>query len=417
MMADRHDAHNQPVEPSGEVDAKLRAARYWITVQRPYYSQALFACRLLSTTAVETMTIDTQWRIYVNPDYILGLKVEETAALLIHNLNHVLRAHSERSHVFGVEVRLGNVWQTACDMEINDDLNADGLMLPEDVAYPYMFGLSNGLTAEAYHKDLIDGGFVEEITLRFADTEERSLSSSGSGASGFNEEHELAEAEVSASEAQLLRHSTAESIRDHTRSKGREDVPAGLQRWASAQLEPKVDWRKALASSVRRALHQTAGSADFSWRRLPRRQSKDAKVLRPGMYQPVPSIAVVIDTSASMNDDDLAQAVAEVESILARVVPGYAIEVLSVDAEVSARKKVQAARSINLSGGGGTDMRVGIAEAARSRPTAIVVLTDGYTPWPKKKPPGVNHLIAALVGDDPLTRRIPKWIHTIRVES
>jgi Putative metallopeptidase domain len=39
-------------------------------------------------------------------------------------------------------------------------------------------------------------------------------------------------------------------------------VPAGLTRWASELLEPKVDWRRALAAEVREAVADVTGAVD-----------------------------------------------------------------------------------------------------------------------------------------------------------
>ena len=406
--------HDPPSEPTGEIDLKLRAARLWILVNRPYYSRALFACRLLVTTAVETMTIDRKWHIYANPDHLEALDTSEIAGLIVHNLNHGLRDHAQRATALSVEARMGNVWQVACDCEIDDDLAADGLTLPENLAFPYMYDMDNGHTAERYYQGLFEGGFVESVELERAG--EFSLHSCGSGATGIVEGYELSGDDLSDAEREMLRHNTARAIRDHAAARGRGSVPAGLQRWADAQLEPKVDWRKALASTIRRAIHQRAGSADYSWRRLPRRQNPGSPLQLPGMIQPVPSVAVVIDTSGSMSDDDLAQGAAEIEAILTRVVPGHAIRVLSVDADVAVDTRVFAKRQVQLAGGGGTDMRVGIDEAARSQPAAIVVITDGYTPWPDTRPRGVPTVIAALVGAGPPTSDIPNWINTIEVD-
>ena len=408
----------QPAEPTGDADFKLRAARYWITVQRPYYARALFACRLLTTGEVETMSIDMQWRIYANPDYLETLSVPETAGLIIHNLNHRLRQHAERSRALSVEARLGNVWHAACDCEIDDDLASDGLTLPEDLLFPYMFDMPNGRTAEQYRQGLIDGGHVREATLMITETglAETSLPSGGSGVTGAAESYELSSEDLSDIEQQLLRHATAEAIRRHAAAEGRGSVPAGLQRWADEQLEPKVDWRKTLASAIRRALHQRAGAANYSWRRPPRRHDPNDSIQRPGAVQPYPSLAVVVDTSGSMSDTELSQARAEIRSILTRIVPGYAIRVLCVDADVASDTRVTAARKIRLAGGGGTDMRVGIETAAATRPAAIIVITDGYTPWPETRTRGVQLVIAALVGDNPPIRDVPGWMRAIHVD-
>ncbi|WKV75938.1 hypothetical protein AW27_033110 [Streptomyces sp. PCS3-D2] len=58
-------------------------------------------------------------------------------------------------------------------------------------------------------------------------------------------------------------------------------------------------------------------------------------------------------------------------------------------------------------------MRVGIgaALALPDRPNVVVVLSDGYTPWPDEMPS--CRLIASLVGEDPPTP--PPWVETVRV--
>lgn len=390
---------NAATEPTGEVDIALRAARYWISVHRPYYARALFACPMLVTASVDTMSIDQQWRLYANPDYVLSLDVGRLAGLMIHNLNHGLRDHAQRAKVLSFEARLGDVWTVSCDCEIDDDLAEDGLALPDEMAFPYMWEMDNGHTAERYYRQLHDNGHVEQILLDAASTE-RVPGMCGSAASGIAQPYEIdddAPDGLNDIERELLRRSTAESIREHAASKSVGAVPEGLLRWAEAQLEPKVDWRKALSSALRRSLHHNAGAADYSWRRLPRRQRPGSPVQFPGMIQPVPSITVVMDTSGSMSAAEIAQGETEIMSILTRVVPGHAVRVLSVDAAVAADTSVTSKRQLEFAGGGGTDMRVGITEAAKTRPSAIIVISDGYTPWPDKRPNGASTVIAAIL--------------------
>src|SRR5437764_1272375 len=56
---------------------------------------------------------------------------------------------------------------------------------------------------------------------------------------------------------------------------------------------------------------------------------------------------------------------------------------------------------VQLTGGGGTDMRVGITAATRARPAphVIVVLTDGDTPWPDE--PTRARLVCAVISPPP----------------
>jgi hypothetical protein len=60
-------------------------------------------------------------------------------------------------------------------------------------------------------------------------------------------------------------------------------------------------------------------------------------------------------------------------------------------------------------------MRVGIAAAAelQPRPGAIVVLTDGDTPWPDQ--PCRVPVIACVVG--PSTQSVPPWIRVVRIPT
>ena len=392
---------------SDTADRRLRAARLWITLNRPYYSRALFSSELIPSTDVDTMAIDDRWRIYVNSEFVDGLTVEQTATVLIHELHHGLRTHSRRAEAVGVRVGQSEVWNAAGDCEINDDLVEDGLDLPDGLL-PERFGLEEGSTAEHYFQELMKQATVVNLTVHC-----------GSGCTGHPGIYEEDPEDGSGGaggldpmEQDIIRRMVATAVREHARAHGIGSVPDGLERWADLTLDPKVDWRRALESTVRRGVHLRAGAADYTWQRPSRRDDDGELVIRPGMSRPVPDIAVVVDTSASMDDEDLARALAEIRGILTRVVPGDGIRVYSVDADVASEGQVFNARQINLAGGGGTDMSVGIEAAAVTKPAAIIVITDGFTPWPETRPPGAGLTIAALT-DSYAVDEVPSWIKAI----
>jgi predicted metal-dependent peptidase len=103
-----------------------------------------------------------------------------------------------------------------------------------------------------------------------------------------------------------------------------------------------------------------------------------------------------------MHDGLLARALAEVEGIFTRSgLRSAGLRVLAVDTDVHVVRRVTRARDVELAGGGGTDMGRGIdaAVALRPRPSVVIVLTDGLTPWPTGQPRGVRVVIGLLVDD------------------
>ena len=108
----------------------------------------------------------------------------------------------------------------------------------------------------------------------------------------------------------------------------------------------------------------------------------------------------MFDTSASMDQRLLNQAASEVAGILrsARI---RTLTLVSCDAEASLPVSLTPTSTISLLGGGGTDLTVGI-EALSSLsdpPTVIIVLTDGWTPWPAAAPKG-SRLICGVFDRD-----------------
>jgi predicted metal-dependent peptidase len=383
---------------------KLLAARYRAASDRPYLASALYALTVVPSPEVPTMGVDRHWRCYVSPAFVDATPVPELAGVWVHEAAHLLRDHHGRAERLPAAAQRD--WHrvnVAQDCEINDDLLADGLRLPDGRMEPRLFGLPEGQLFEVY---------VDRLPpqVRAPDC--------GSGAHGRPAPWELPDsagpARLGEVEAQALRRQTAEAMRAHQRGRG--TLPAGWQRWAEEILEPTVDWRRALSGAVREAAAWAGGAVDYTYRRPSRRTPALRGVVLPSLRRPLPRVAVVIDTSGSMGEAELAAALAEVTGVLREVgIRGNRVTVLACDADVQAVSRVAATEQITLGGGGGTDMRVGIeaALAAPERPSIVVVLTDGFTPWPDTDPP--CRVIAALIGSAP--PQPPSWVETVRVPA
>jgi hypothetical protein len=236
----------------------------------------------------------------------------------------------------------------------------------------------------------------------------------GSAADGLGRDYELPLAAdvpaVGTCQAAEIRRRVAIEFREHVTSRGTQPVEA--VRWAAAILDPVVPWPQVLSAAVRRAAGWANGHTEYTYTRPSRRQPAVRNVVLPATRRPVPEVAIVIDTSASVDDGMLGQALGEVDGAIAGLgVPGEQVTVLACDAAVSTVARVRRAADARLGGGGGTDMRAGIEAAtrARPRPDVLVVLTDGYTPWPPTPPAGMALVVALLHRADMAPPPAPAW--------
>ncbi|TMR92683.1 DUF2201 family putative metallopeptidase [Nonomuraea basaltis] len=357
---------------------RFAAARLWAAGRAPYLASALFALTpLVHDTAPPRLPADEHWNVHLNPDAVRDTPVPELGWWLIHQVGHLLRSHHARAEPYREpESRLR--WDRAADAEINDDLDGG----PAGAISPETLGLPDGLLAERYAEllDLID---VPPHLV-------------GCGRAPFT-----GPSAMTALERELLARAVAAEI------EARGGATGGWRRWAEAELRPEVDWRARLAALVRRGLAQAAGRVDYSYRRPSRRAGAVPSIVLPALVRPVPRIAVVIDTSGSVTRTGLTQALGELDGVL-RAAGHRWIEAICCDTEAYPVQRVRRADQVELAGGGGTDLRAGLAAAAGA--DVVIVLTDGDTPWPERRPR--PYVVVCLFGE---RGSAPPWASTVRV--
>jgi len=385
-------------------DIDLSAARLWAATAEPYLATGLFALTAVARPGLGTMGVDRRWRLYVDPEVLELWSIETVGAVLIHEVHHVLREHAERATEMGIGQEEQRRFNVAADLEINDDLT--DLPLPEGGCFPMRFGLAPGELAETYFAQLEASSNLPVLDC-------------GSGAHGVHQEWELPDdgrGGVDNTEATLIRQQVATEVRAHRQAGG--NIPGGLERWARAFLEPAVDWRTMLAAEVRTGITIVSGAVDYSYGRPSRRNGSPIgrNVILPALVRPVPNVAVVVDTSASMSEHDLERVLAEIKGLLRVLgVGSQSLTVLACDTAVRNTQRVFAAQQVSLVGKGGTNMGAGIlsADELRPRPELVIVLTDGATPWPEKPPRA--RVVVGLIGEG--APEAPGWARSIRIPS
>jgi len=372
----------------------LQAARLRASYQRAYFAPALFNLVPVKTDLIATMAVDAYWRLYYNESWMATHTVEENAALLIHEVGHLVRDHEARKK--SAAARDAALWNTAADCEINDDLAAEGLPLPGDPPQPGKYGLPSGETVELYYKELSQP--------KAAPKQECDC---GSGAHGERRPWELPPDEessggtpgVDAVKAEMVRRDVAQRIMDISGHSG--EVSLGWRRWAHSLMTPKVDYMAIIRRTVRIALRKsTLGRYDRTYRKPHRRQACYGEFIMPSFYQPRPRPGFLIDTSSSMQNAQLSRALTELGALTRQL--GYASEVVVAccDAAVHGVKKIFNPAQLELYGGGGTDIGKGLEWFISGKSGSIdllIVVTDCQTAWPHEAPP--FPVVTIRVGD------------------
>ncbi len=450
------------------IPTELSAARLMAARLRPYLSPALFALTPIESKGLKTLACDSKWRLYYCPSVFKTWTVEQLASVMLHEVSHLLREHHQRCKEANADIRL---WNKAADIEINDSLVQEAITIPPELLRSFHFNLPTGKLTEEYYQMLLkkeqqqqekeqerqqqqdqeqneseneqsesnqsdEGGTnfsesngepkanddsadsVDKTDEELSDEEtplQPGCGNCGSCADGVAKDYEEKgeESGLSKSKVEEAKQKTAQRILQMAPGK----VSGGWKRWAEDISKPKVNWRKELSTLVRNAMTYTVGAVDYSYQRPSRRQSAFSNIVMPGMRKPKPAIAVVIDTSGSMNEKAISQVLSEVDSILKSSGQSEGITIIACDAEVHFQKKVFKKSQVEALGGGGTNMCVGIETAlkAKPRPQVVIVITDGDSPWPSK--PIKNARLVVALTESTYSRCIPTWAKVVLVEN
>ena len=415
-----------------QIKSLLRFSRAYCCDLLPWFAPVLFSCKIHLSEEIPVAAVDDHLNVYFNPKAITILQqsiieknaqkdissnkaaelskkeaLSEIGFLWIHEISHILREHRERCLEMKAEPFL---WNVAADLEINDS-KWKGLKAPAVFpgVYPKTYNLPNGQIAEHYYQKLYKDreqktqqikSDLKNKDYRQQDADNpggEDLLDEGSGVHGQKRPWEIASEEDEKSpsshqvmdemELERIRKSVAEEIK---KAKTQGTIPGGWERWAENILDSKINWRKVLRHRMSVAVAVGVGSrTDYSFARPSRRQSVYNPVLPPSLTGNLEArICCVVDTSGSITPNQLSQIVGEVISILDTF--HLPITVIPCDAKayapISIASKSDYVKLQKLPGGGGTNMIAGIEAALKmkQKPDSILVLTDGYTPYPKR---------------------------------
>ena len=178
-------------------------------------------------------------------------------------------------------------------------------------------------------------------------------------------------------------------------------------------VKPYELLRRAVKARVRK---YKTGTKEQTYRRPSRRFRKGDPFIRPSSVNPMPSIAVVVDTSGSMGVEDLELGQAMIELAL-RGMKLDEVRVISADTEIRNDQKVSDISKILLKGRGGTCMddvvHAVLHDAPRkTHPDLVLLVTDCETNWPSDHRVPV---VCCATRDNYSVDGVPDYIHTVKL--
>jgi predicted metal-dependent peptidase len=399
---------NSDAPRTDDIVRKLTAARTQLIIEKPFLGALVLRLPLVPADPAWCKTTATDARgIYYNRAYVEALSLEQTKFVLAHEALHCGLSHFHRR-----QHRVKHRWDVACDFAVNSLLVADGLMPPPAAL---LRGTYDGMSAEEIYPYIKEHTDDETIDRHLYDEDDTDRTARGEGAHGSGhagqtkpegdetdasgnfpngrggagsdgaDEEQPAPPPLTAQERERLATQWQLRLAGAAQQALRAGkLSASMARLVDDLLQPQLPWRMLLA----RYLTSNART-DYSFSRPSRREGT---AILPGLRAAYIEIAVVIDTSGSIEPGEMQEFLSEVNAIKgslnARIVLHACDAQLTADGPWTYEPWDELRLPKRLIGGGGTRFTPAIewAERLDRPPDLLLYFTDAEGEFPAHAP-------------------------------
>ncbi len=391
-----------------EIEIKLARARTKLIMDKPFLGALVLRLPMQAADAQWCPTTATDARrFYYNQDYIDALSVDQVQFVLAHEALHCALSHfARRQH------RNKFRWDLACDYAINPLLLKDGLTPPPGV---WVDDSYEGMTAEEIYPTIDENNSDEPMDRHVYEGEDQSQAQ-GQGSQLQEQSHESGqhpgqtsgeadsnqptphqgqpEQSNSASQppplSDIERQNLDTQWQQRLAGAAQQALQAGklggaMARMVDHLLQPQLPWRMLLA----RYMTITARD-DYTYMRPSRREG--AAIL-PSLRSTQLEIVVALDTSGSIDDDEIAQCLAEINALKGQL--RARITLLACDAQLAPdgpwiyEPWEEFTAPYEFTGGGGTSFKPVFEYVTQhiQQIDLLVYFTDADGEFPDQVPP------------------------------
>ena len=333
-------------------------------------NHVFYATMLLQQNIIEdnsegnpTFYVDGKNLAY-NSNFVETLSFDEVKGVIIHEIFHLIMLHHTR-----MGKRDAKMWNCATDYTINFELIKEGFILPKDLLYDPQYGNMN---AEDIYR-IIEQKEKDKKKNQKPDDKSGQKGNEPKDSPSFGEVRESKEADIE--ETAKIQTKQALSI-----AKAAGELPnQSIIDMIGAITNPKFNWRDIINQFITEIV-----AKDYSFEHADNRFLQNGIVI-PSLYsKAVANIVVAIDTSGSVNLEEVKAIVIEAKNcldIMSEDKDNATLTVIYCDAMVQSVDVFDGGNiSPNPKGGGGTKFSpvFKYIEDNNIECDAVIYITDGF---------------------------------------
>lgn len=309
-----------------EVNEKLVKARAQLILDKPFLGNLVMRLPLKPADSwCKTIATDAK-NFYYNPEYVADLSPQQTKFVLIHEALHCALTHFARKGN-----REKHRWDLACDFAINPLLIDEGFIPPTNTI---MFFEYKGMIAEEIYPLIDDKLDKEPLDQHLYD--EKGDGQGGNSKSSIDEKDlQQPQKNQPSKEPSKNKSNKNNQLSQKPPPLGMDEMESLAAQWqknlaSSAQLanqsgkldgkwsklvglflEPRISWRNLLAQYM-----SNIARDDYSYARASRR---GGGAIMPSLRSTQINIAVCLDTSGSISDEEINEFTSEINTLKSMV--------------------------------------------------------------------------------------------------
>jgi len=356
---------------------KLTTARVGLLLKAPFFGNMATRMQLIDASEWCPTAATNGRNFYYNVDFVKKLSVKKLEFLFGHEICHCVFDHFGR--VGSRDRQLSNIAQDYAVNQILVDERIGEKITEVKICYDSKY---RGLAWEEIYDILWEKAekiSMPDLLKQLGDQLDEHINEEESAGSGNGDKEGKGKPSMTKEEAQAIKDEIKQAMIQSAAAAGAGKVPAGIQRMIKDMTEPKIDWRELVRQEI-----QSIVRNDYSFQRVNRKSMHSGAIL-PGMKEATTiDVAISIDMSGSIGDEDAAAFLSEIKGIMDQY-EDFKINLWCFDTEIYNWKQITHDDAHELEdyepqGGGGTDFEVNwtFMEENSIAPKKFIMFTDGY---------------------------------------